>query len=952
MTLLRPKASFGSRRDFQSRAERGLVKRGMKALKVKVAEGRQSFSFTPTLSVVWPKRLPGVLAIDIYEEDQKLVHATVIQGKRKESSFKSQGQEQGDNAQPLVRLLLAREPGGDGKVVFPKLAQPLYDIDKTCWEGAVVDLNVSIYDGESPRGRPQQRLWLNSIPIVKPRYGDGVKDTDHSEGWHWELGARTRFAATNDTSQVPLLENAKYKDRDWDATSHYGLSLTQLPFLKRVTFRMQLGDEQAKELQDRYVLGLHYLRGCEGDQVYQILRPEVLVQVPGREPKLVPSVITPLVASGRSKALKTLQGKRATSPDAIRILDKKKNERWVGDFEVVANTDKVFRNLRGENTAWRGVHAYSYYWLLPQDFRQKGKANIKAIDRAGLVTRLSHSTKDDRQKATFHIPDTWEIYSGDLKEILLHLRLCRAWQQKYEAYYRKHRNEIESYSRIVRPIVESEGFKDIEWPTKGIAGGTVRRKFAAVRTGAPTYEITQLRNMARRMTYHQAKAFRVFTKPRFAEIYHNTVDPQTNKPRDVFLGQNKTFDWGNVTDRFKGMRSTASAKKFIYDDDLKWGLLAGLANNYAFLATKHENRGQDEKARNLRRDRFRQHLGKPLEAMIQSHLAGKDSKEVAYFLSAKISPTKFWASMGGGGFAIFLYGSDSGRDLVARSILGGAKNRWDLLKLKPDEWDRLQAEIKAKHNLDPGNGLEGLELALGYIKTATDWYYMIKNGSGSDTVKSVLDWSDLLLASMELPLKTAKMIKPVWFEVEGVATAAGNTLKFIGKAASVLAVLQSLKGVYDVLDKALKPGRNLDLTALTFALANLAAAVVLFFLPVVGAVLGLLIFFVQGIVALITVGDMEALIYWYCRTPWAKGYYSNIKPLGYATQAQIKDMFEAGLKAFNSFLDEVYEGAKKDARAALRAFFIQWAESNAAYLKIKVKVHENSDRDSLVIKIA
>lgn len=893
------------------------------------------------LCVVWPKDLPGTAAIFLREEAAVLEYEAA-QGKQG-GEWKPTVEEGMDIGEKLVRIDLAREPGDPGKVVHRKTAEPLFrakEHDGTRFEGVLFDLELLIFDTEDTSKEPAQRLWVEGIPIIESFGVEWDEANDLMEGWHWEVLAILEFRPESVKGGAPLLDRTYSWGGDIDS-----FSFCTLPRAIALDFKVKQGrDANPQDLAGRYVFGLHVVQSVEGSK-HETPMPlvEVVFDDVGVAPRYVPARADLEFTTKESEALEGL--------DDLPLWNQGgKTKRWIKDISIVANPDKLLRrDLETKtNVVMRHLHKVSHYWLMPTDFYSRKEA-LSLRKEAQLSTarpkREETSVGETQQQVVFTLLSEWDRYAEELGRLERHLALMQEWQKLYAATYDKHKDELEAYTRIVMPICGDKAFGPVEFPTKGsTVGGMHNVKLSSLRSSSASSstegKLRTLRDMTDRIGWHARKAIAAFESPDISKYFK----PADGK-QDPFLdaAKPKKLRWSKYTDRHEGYKRTVAGREVSYDDDFKQHVLGAIAGAFPLAGKDPPDEEQAKKERAARKEQFRRTVQGPLADLIKETTDGQKTDGTVSFLTSKLSSAKVWSTLAGGGFAIFWYGDDSARDLLAQKFTGKSfSSRRDLLKLSDEEWDHISGEIAAREGL-PKDVWEHVELAVGAIKVAVD---IVKLMDGNeDKVQLTLDWADALLAASEVMLKTTKLVRPHWFEVGETLKAGGQALKVIGTAAKILSLLKELYTIFKTFWK-LERGRLVKASDVLFALANIAVMVVALFVPVVGAIIGVVIMFVQSVFAYYSVSGMEAIPAWYCRTPWGENiYFSYAKHNG--GELHWKDrrtMFIEGCNAMNKLLDEIYEKLKDDQRTSFRQFYQSWAESNAAVVGLRAsEFHDGKD---------
>jgi hypothetical protein len=929
---------------FRVRFQPGLIASGLAKHEVPIGAPPAKAKGVP-LCVVWPKDLPGTAAIFLREEAAVLEYESArgTQG----GEWKPTIEEGMDVSEKLVRIDLAREPGSPATVVHRKTAEPLFrskEHEGTRFEGVVFDLELLIFDSTDTSKEPAQRLWVEGIPIIES-FGVEYDDaSDQMEGWHWEVLAILEFRPEA-VKTTPLLE----KSYDWGGDID-SFSFCTLPRAIALDFKVKQGrDANPQDLAGRYVFGLHVVQSVEGSK-HETPMPlvEVVFDEVGVAPRYVPARVDLEFTTKEKEALAGL--------DDLPLWEQGgKTRRWIKDISIVANPDKLLRRELDtkKNVVMRHLHKVSHYWLMPTDFYSRKEA-VSLRKEAELSTarpkREETSIGETQHQVVFTLLSEWDRYAEELGRLERHLNLMKEWQELYAATYAKHKDELEAYTRIVMPICGDKAFGPVEFPTKGsTVGGMHNVKLSSLRhesnSGSTESKLRTLRDMTDRVAWHARKAIAAFESPDISRHWK----PKDGKP-DPFLDAKspRKLRFSKYTDRYEGYRRTAPARELTYDDDYKTYVVGAVAGAFP-LAGKDATGEEAKKEREQRKEQFRRTVQGPLAELIKETTDGQKTDGTVSFLTGKLSSAKVWSTLAGGGFAIFWYGDDAARDLLAQKFTGKSfSTRRSLLSLSDEEWDHLSGEIAAREGL-PKDVWEHVELAIGAIKVAID---IVKLMDGNeDKVQLALDWADALLAASEVMLKTTKLVRPHWFEVDGVVKAGGNALKVVGNVIKVVALLKELYTIFKTFWK-LERGRLVKASDVYFALANIAVMVVALFVPVIGAIIGVVIMFVQSVFAYYSVSGMEAIPAWYCRTPWGENiYFSYAKHNGgELTWKDRKKLFIEGCNAMNKLLDEIYEKLKADQRTAFRQFYQSWAESNASVVGLTVSPFEDG-KDYFLIKL-
>lgn len=937
MTLKHPQVVLTSTKHHYTttpqrvRLDRDLARKGLAEHEIAVLEGESKFA--PRAVLLWPKDLPGVVALELWEEPRVRYYDRTKKVDVEEA-------EKDDVATPLCRVLLSRAPGEKRVRAHPD-AVPIWSED-TVFEGALADLNLLVIDGERADGDVSQRLRVIGVPIL--RSSRGVED----EGGTWELGARLRFdPRPYRTTEPPFGERvvARTGSNHW----HEGIretvsrSFATLPYMKTVTFRVRRGEDDTTpvKVQDRYIFALHTTEGVVGKTPQTIYRTELIHQHQGVGGKVVEVTVTPKATTDRRKAMPALLGKDKRSKklqpgDFAEVRGKQVS--WLEDL-VITSPPPAETGVGG--APFRNVNATSRYWLLPDDYWETRKASLRDVVEKGRMTTFDQVNASTVDEVVFTLGDPWDVFASDLQEVIQHLEMCRAWQEKYESYYRQHRQELETFSRIVRPIVD--GLQDVRFKTRNSTGGSHQKRFAdlrsAVETGKTERKLNALRLFTDRIRYHVERALAVLSRKRFKDVFGTKQ----------FLGANKSVRWETHHDAIPGHERlyhvTTPGHRYAYDDDLKTFIVAATANCFPLLAAPDL---EDERKNRLKLQKriatFREVVAPPIVELVQSKLAGEGNEAIVSFLTSKLSAVKFWSVMGGGGFYIFLYGTDAHRELVTEAIKEvaasrnlpstGAKAARGLWKLDDDEWDAMAGKIAAREGF---GSLDVVEIGIGVLKFGIDVHKLATTDAKDVGVGTALDIADVILSGAELGLKVTKLIQPDWFK----AGSGGEfALKSVGNALKVLSVLKDLHSIYKTLWRTRQGALRHD-DKILFAMANIAATAVAFLVPVVGAVLGALIMFLQALLDYFSLSGWEAPMAWYCRTPYGHSPFRDYKEeFGALPLDKPLHMFVAAMNAMNAFLEELLEAMDdpEKVQPTLRAYLEGYARSNAKMWGLSVEV--------------
>ena len=887
----------------------------------------------PRLGIAWPKALPGLVWIELYEVPFVLGAAS------RETSREPGGaqtwlpvdREGADRETPLCRFVLGRAADST-RVSWTGKVEYLAAAKDVVVDGAYVDLEVDVFSGDAV-GMPDEAsdgVIVRGIPLLE-RAGTAYA----AEGATWELGAKLHYEPYSLAQPITreALDEALTRASPGEGEETY----YQLPRMRKVAFRMQKDQDAPIELQDRHVLALHHLRVRDAKGLQSAFQYEVLHQTQGRRAKYVP-ILDVKATTKRSKPPKghPLRGHP--------ILGKKKPE-YVHDLVLEADPKLVGRQEAEEDKVWRLLTTDSMYWLLPDSFRTTGKVRLSELGTPTVVPanpRVSTTV----EQVTLHVKGPWATFESDLKEVLQSIELTRRWQRAYEREYRKVREEVEAYTRTVLPIVD--GLGDLPVEIGAIAGGKKNVKLRSLAsvdgTAATQRKLATLKALADRSSHHVAKALEVWSRPRFQQVFAGTQ----------FLGEGLTVAWGKYTDQVRDgagklRTETVEATTYRYDDALKAMIVNASAGNFSLLAEVSQNDATTAEARKQRIATFRKQYAGPIRAMIQAKLDGDGADSTAYFLADKVGPTTFWQSMSGGGLALFLYGTDHDRDLVATLMLGkgqgvtGLASRWDLIHANDETFEAMHKRVAERDGLSV-EGAQAVEVLVGLLKVTADWVKLATSDFKADEVKTWIDLSELLLTTVELGLKTVKLIAPMWIGVSETSAAAvaaiddalGSTLKVVGNLLKVVSALKELYTVYKAI-KRLGTDRLKDYKTLIVSVGNLVILAIGLFVPVVGAILGAVFLLIQALLSAFSDSPRAALGVWYGRTPWGdRPHDDDTKDLGWKNHVAL---FVAACDAMNTYMDELFENIdKEDVQSSLWAYLDQWARAHEKLLGVRVDV--------------
>lgn len=1071
MALTSPEIALGSypgqgKRLNRVRLARELTLKGrFQKHEIEVSEGRDQGAFDrgTRARLIWPRWMLGAVAIDIYEEAVRLVPSG-----RKNELYTSAGAEQGDVASPLARVLLARDYQAKGELVYHAQAQQLYDAEGDLFEGALLDITFQVYVGADTSGKPEAEIVVKGVPIMKPNWGPdvGKPDTDHFEGPSWELGLRLRYLPGPHTQggslRPKLLEGAA-----WDALPLTSTSYQQLPYLRKVSFRVevddergnavtrtltewverwkeaqlaQLSEEEREEAEDhplsgqnsvrldrRYVFALHATRGCKGEDDYLLYRAELLIATESQRPYAVEAqfLLLPVELKGfaarqgegerrtrkrlqreRKRGLRSLAGKRFGAPDALVKQFSDGCPHFIDDIVVLAldHPDKPADGVRtsrvSKDVVWRNTNAYSWYWLLPEDFETKRAARISDCDRKGLVVRRIGNTRHDRDYVTFKPPSEWDVYRTDCLRILRHLALLRLWQARYARFQAKHEDELYTWTRVVKPVTET--FAKFRFKSHGSTpGGFNNKRFAQVERKSVVLgteaKLRRLAAMEAQMRSHVGEALRIFSKSEFQRVFYAKDDP--------YLGQNHALRQGPLRERHSSVGSVAlEGITYRYDDALKLRILTDLSANFVLLAQPPEldpERGATKAGRltqqkkNLERMRRRQRAFRALAFGLRELLEVRKGEYARRprFLARALDEKRFWAVLNAAGWLLYVYASPGDRELFGAALTAGQEFKGgDLLNMSDADWSAFETAVNASakafstsetiitaalpktevFDLDGKPVLSSgvAEPSLGdQVGLTFDLLKFVISSANigaqlkGDPFRNALELTDYYLSGIELMLKTARMISPTTFDGIRILNVESKiVMDGLGKVLKMISILKELHDIY----MAIWGGDEVDAEEIFWSAMSISITAISFVasLATVAAVLAIAVLFVQAVIEYEKVSEFEAPLAWFCRTPWGNNiYWDYTKRHAYEYEHDVDYdgslhwewkpgtagaswLFREGVHALSRFLGALVkqidedddEIDKSEIHGTLSKWFTQWCRQNARHFKMEVEI--------------
>jgi hypothetical protein len=303
---------------------------------------------------------------------------------------------------------------------------------------------------------------------------------------------------------------------------------------------------------------------------------------------------------------------------------------------------------------------------------------------------------------------------------------------------------------------------------------------------------------------------------------------------------------------------------------------------------------------------------------------------------------RVWDAVSGGGLGIFLYGNRQQRRLLAGIVLGDRKRSF--FSISQAEWDKLSDQIRTKSGKSGMAGKAGgVNLLIGGVATALQILGMSAKQS-SWTAKDYTQAGNVVLSVLEPGFKLGQMIQPtsfVWKEGKYVGLRFGGSTASIqrfskkwsgrlGKAGGIVGVVQSTVDLWTVYAKWRK-GFSVDLGELLFISLNLGASLLMFAVPVVGTIVGTLVFIASSVYSLLSESATNGMLEWWFRSPW--GFRSKDSDYEVISTKKPDELYALVVRKLGPFVEEVSEGLednpdRKDLLDSLESFLLGYLESN------------------------
>jgi hypothetical protein len=914
--------------------------RGIHRLEISVS--KEPIPTSTTLDVVWPKRLPGFLALMFFEDNErhkKVPYLAVGDEDPKEKEDQTQ----------LALLRLWRPPGKDVRADFE--GELLLDPDKVLFLGVTVNVKVRIRAGESAGSPVETTFYVKNLPILS-------QDFDVHEGALWELGAHPMF--------VPLARQSLY-DTFWEDHAFWhpykdrGLlkaalkggqigraAYTNLTHARSMWFEERYDGETVERMSDRWLLALNWFWLSGKRSLYRV--GGHLIKFPANPDVRIATRYTCDLDFRPGSGIKS-----ALTP-LLRLPHPTRKGKWIRD--VVISSPKKDGQVRSV-IALGGVP--QAFWRLPDGADpRKGPVSLRKVGAQGVRVRPGEKTK-----IVFEVTSPAARFKFVLKELLERLTLVNAHKERFRRLQKSNRNELDTWNFAVAPLYNAFGrmkFTSQEWFGKKGSRSWEECSAAAGRWSqrARTEGLEVKGRIDIRETFatlgglsfhqkkaqeHMQKAWTLFCSPEFQDPFQS--GSFLGKGLKVTLGAAEDGTLiavptvtGNERKHLKSLRDFE--KDYEYNDDLIQFILNNLGLNFPLMSSTPKpgdpspaaRKQANRKALEARRDRSRKFaafLGSRLTELMKAKPgeAGEGVKSSLKWIGAP-GKLNYWDSVTGGGLAVLFYGNSQQRDLMSRKVLNlpDAKSFW---RLNNQEWDKISDDIRRRHGKEAaGRSNSDTAFFLGLMGQAVSIQQQFRKGVKGD-LKSIVELMDVVVGSLESLVKLGMLLRPVYYRLRmkiagGITTAIEAGLvgegmllkggKVVGEGLKkVAAIVGIVKAGVDLLGMYTKWKKGFDVSwaELGFTILELIAAVLFFINPVVGAVLGALVLIGQLLYSYFSETAMEGMLVWWLKTPWGMSrdpmHHFSVIPA-----SQPGKIVELAQEKLNPFMEKACEAIADDGK--------------------------------------
>jgi hypothetical protein len=877
----------------------------------------------PRLVLLWPADMTGDAVIDFMEEPD---------GK----------QDTKDRQTRLARVVLRRLSPSDGSALHTVSGEVLLESDAR-FEGALLDFDVPVYSQRKGAGadldlsKPTEWLRIKGVPLREEEGSD--------EGAHWEVRCFLRYVR-----EAWPKKDAPAPKLDYDLARIDSASACKVDLQERVVFHRP-DDTGSVPLDDRYVLGVHVRQTGKGDlravDATVHFQPGQLYGVRAQEAREVTgATVTPSLTASAKKAIQALKhaklkvsGSKARRPIEALDVSLDANGGW---------------SRRDVDKSVRWATATSYYWMLPADFAPGKKVRVSGPPHATVAPDLAASPT--AREIVLDSKDAWEAVAAELNEVVQHVRLARLWMARYSTLYEEHKQELETYQRVVSPILAGLGKAELKAKNvmnNGTWGGGYRtvtlEKLAKSDPPGTRGKLEALRRFADRAAAHADKAWAAFSRPHVNPLFQ----PGQSDP---YLSQKKTLRIPAFKDSLNDGRHrdvqvvATTAEALPYDETLKVRLLAAIAElmpQRARVDVTGPGEAKDDPKRKSRIEEFRKFVAPGLKAIFDDFTASTRAgntvavaDRAATFLNSLAGQELVWQAVNGG-WALTVYGRTLERDSFVKVVTFNEKATWhDLQAWDQSQWNALQQDT-AKRVVKLEGGIETAKLAIAYLKFTVDVVKLARGGIKAE-IGSVLDLADVIATGGDLIFKSVGLMASAgWLKASSFVSKAAGVF---AKAAFVVDLLKELWTIFKVFWDYFKKDRDFDVKGLVTALANIAILVALLAVPGWGWALGVVYIIVQLFFSAFNDEPLETLPSWFLRTPFSTNEFATHKySLDYSWKDPAK-MFKGAVEGLNDLAKAAWENIEDEKqKEGLATFFKMYAATNAELLGLKFTLVKNDD---------